>query len=293
MLGKVRLVKYAGRRVISRSEASDLLQERILSGAPFLACRFGSSELNTVWRTLQKRITGNTYKYDEIISIICKQSGFFPDDLSYADAFTDCMIDSIRLADMVGIWAYPGEEYVLSRYAPDAQLTALANLEPWYLPENPWTKALAGKRVLVVHPFESTIQEQFAKRENLFPGTDILPEFELLTYKAVQTIAGNRDERFNTWFDALSFMEDQIRQFEFDIAIVGCGAYGLPLAASIKAMGRQAVHLGGATQLLFGIRGKRWDEMPEISKWYNDSWIRPLDQDHCTNYRTIEGGCYW
>jgi hypothetical protein len=34
---------------------------------------------------------------------------------------------------------------------------------------------------------------------------------------------------------------------------------GLPLAAAIKAMGRPALHLGGALQLLFGIRGRRWE----------------------------------
>ena len=46
----------------------------------------------------------------------------------------------------------------------------------------------------------------------------------------------------------------------FDIAIIGCGAYGLPLAAKLKKEGRQAIHLAGVTQLMFGIKGKRWEE---------------------------------
>jgi hypothetical protein len=36
------------------------------------------------------------------------------------------------------------------------------------------------------------------------------------------------------------------------------------------------VHLGGATQRLFGIRGKRWDERPFFQNLYNEHWTRPL-----------------
>lgn len=43
-------------------------------------------------------------------------------------------------------------------------------------------------KVLVIHPFEDTIKSQYQKREKLFPGTDILPEFELKTLKAVREI---------------------------------------------------------------------------------------------------------
>ena len=34
----------------------------------------------------------------------------------------------------------------------------------------------------------------------------------------------------------------------------------MPLAAFIKSIGKKAVHLGGSTQILFGIKGERWDE---------------------------------
>ena len=33
--------------------------------------------------------------------------------------------------------------------------------------------------------------------------------------------------------------------------------------------------MSGATQLLFGIKGKRWDDHPVISKLYNPAWVRP------------------
>ena len=50
-------------------------------------------------------------------------------------------------------------------------------------------------------------------------------------------------------------MKSQMDQTDYDIALIGCGAYGFPLAAHAKRMGKQAIHMGGSLQLLFGIRG--------------------------------------
>lgn len=49
-------------------------------------------------------------------------------------------------------------------------------------------------------------------------------------------------------------MKDEIDKQDYDIALIGCGAYGFPLAAHIKRSGKKAIHLGGALQLLFGIK---------------------------------------
>lgn len=47
---------------------------------------------------------------------------------------------------------------------------------------------------------------------------------------------------------------------DYDIVLLGCGAYGFPLAAYAKRRGKQAIHMGGSLQLLFGIKGKRWED---------------------------------
>ena len=88
-------------------------------------------------------------------------------------------------------------------------------------------------------------------------------------------------------------MQDQISQVDFDIAIIGAGAYGLPLAAYCKRIGKQAIQMSGATQLLFGIKGKRWDDHPVISKFYNESWVRPNSNETPTKKGKVEGGSYW
>ena len=166
--------------------------------------------------------------------------------------------------------------------------------------------AVEQRKVLVVHPFVDTIRSQYQKRELLFSNPDVLPEFELKTLKAVQTIAGTKSE-FASWFDALKYMEDEIDKIDFDIAIIGCGAYGLPLAAHVKRIGKQAVHIAGGTQLLFGILGKRWTEQyqgfwhyrPGIDislnyhPLFNEYWVSPSRHEKPKGSEKVEGGCYW
>jgi hypothetical protein len=77
------------------------------------------------------------------------------------------------------------------------------------------------------------------------------------------------------------------------VALLGCGAYGLPLAAAIKRSGRQAIHLGGALQVLFGIRGRRWEQIPKIAALMNDHWIRPSEAETPVSAVRVDQGCYW
>ena len=54
-----------------------------------------------------------------------------------------------------------------------------------------------------------------------------------------------------------------------------------------------AIQMFGATQLLFGIKGKRWDDHPVIGKLYNDAWVRPAESEGIARRETVEGGSYW
>ena len=86
-------------------------------------------------------------------------------------------------------------------------------------------------------------------------------------------------------------MKMEIHTKDFDVALVGAGAYGTPLCLFIKSLGKQALQSGGATQLLFGIIGKRWEEREPIKSYLNEHWIRPSVQPE--GYKNIEKGCYW
>lgn len=301
----IELSDYAGKEVLAIQAGNDFLRQAVLSGRPFMACRFGNVELKTMTkfemaaRKIEmapdrrlSQIGWSARGRREAMKRLCSNAGFFPEQETLVLRFVRLTREACGKADLIGVWFNPMEDYMISHYAPQTSMTYLRGLEPWYS-ERPWTAALEGKRVLVIHPFADTIEKQYGRRELLFPGTDILPEFQLRAVKAVQTIAGTKDSRFENWFEALDWMEREAMKEEFDIAIIGCGAYGFPLAARLKAHGRQAVHLGGATQLLFGIKGARWDNHEIISGLFNENWVRPSEEERPAGANRVEGACYW
>lgn len=279
--------------LLSSEHVNQMIYTKIMDNKPFMIGRYGSTELVTM-RNVEFALNN---KIKSSMNQLNEWSGFFPNDIKYADKFVDTIRNASKECDIFGMWFNQFEEYFVKHYMNEnVSCTYLFNLEPWTSSENPWSAALKGKKVLVIHPFSETIKSQYEKREMIFPGTDILPEFELKTLKAVQTIAGEQDERFADWFSALDFMYREALKIDFDVAIIGCGAYGFPLAAKLKKADKQTIHLAGATQLLFGIRGKRWDTVADkeyVRKFYNDAWVYPCEEDRPRNANKVEDGCYW
>ena len=286
-------VHYNNQRYLDFDHANACISEALKNAEPFLACRFGSGEMRTFLRAQEIKMGIRRRMPETNMDSMCINAGFFPRDEKLVLQFGDLMETVCREVDLIGIWeTLPMENYVLNTYVKQAKCCYLSGLEPFFA-KIPWTLALEGKRVLVIHPFVDTIREQYKKRETLFGAAEILPEFQLLTLKAVQTIAGQHDERFKDWFEALDYMYENALKETFDVAVIGCGAYGFPLAAMLKRAGKQAIHLGGATQLLFGIRGNRWDQKQEYQPFINENWCRPSLSERPDSADKIEGGCYW
>jgi hypothetical protein len=275
---------------------SAIARDAIATGKQCMIGRLGSAELGcasfqTRWRA--GKVVRLAYP-KSLRRVMQVNAGVFPTDDASLDRFSEVFLDALSKADVMGVCFNRNEQRIVGRFCPDARLVQheALNCVLW---ENPWSSELAGKAVLVVHPFAKTIESQYRTRRTLlFDNPKILPEFELKTLAAVQSSAG-KGCGFSTWFDALEHMREEIANTDFDVAIIGAGAYGLPLAADVKEMGRQAVHLGGATQLLFGIRGRRWEvESPDdIAPLFNEHWVRPSREETPKDSRLVEGGCYW
>ena len=90
-------------------------------------------------------------------------------------------------------------------------------------------------------------------------------------------------------------MYNEAMKKDFDVALIGCGAYGFPLAAKIKRAGKIALHLGGFTQLLFGIKGARWENAQDYYRKLldNPAWVRPLPEETPDGFFRHENGAYW
>ncbi len=293
------------RKLLTDQEAAIEIANAIKMGKPYFVGRFGHTEMNFIARILGRRINGSEGECEQWLDALCKNAGFFPKDTVLSERYVDIMIESCKEVDVQAIWNLYMEDYMLDKYAPAAKTMRLRSIEPWvkyriqYMEELPWSSALKGKNVLIVHPFVDSIQNQyFTRRQHLFEkiyeADVILPEFNLKVVKAVQTIANNTDDRFCDWFEALEWMYNECMCQNFDIALIGCGAYGYPLAAKIKKAGKIAIHMGGSLQLMFGIMGNRWESDELFCKRVlNNSWTKPSEVERPVGLGTIENGCYW
>lgn len=109
---------------------------------------------------------------------------FFPLDDNSIENFCVLMLEDMRQLDLLGSWLK--DERCIVQLIENVGKTSLYYLELFFS-TCPWTRALSGKKVLVIHPFAELIERQYrSKRDRLFAHSDILPEFELQTIKAVQ-----------------------------------------------------------------------------------------------------------
>lgn len=297
-----------------RNRANEILLNALQAEKPCMISRFGSGEIGIVSNYLQVHASNafltKCYRYvvddcglpiwDKLFfKSMRNNAGIFPESIETLERFSERYLQDTPLIDILGSFNYT-EKFMPLRN--DVVNVHLECLYPFWA-ERPWTLALQGKKVLVVHPFIETIKAQYSRRTKLFDNPELLPGFELKTLKAVQSNAGAK-VHYKDWFEALKWMEDEMSRIDFDICILGCGAYGLPLAATAKRMGKKAIHMGGGSQLLFGIKGKRWDNdgyhwknLPQLytnySSLYNDYWVRPSQAETPKSAQKVEGACYW
>lgn len=302
------------RGITDPDKASELIYNLLASGKPCMIARYGAFELTSVINYLGvknaqhsclKYIMGNELQWwwnKRLMRFMQSNAGFFPSTEENLMKFGEMMIEDSKHMDILGSWL--AEEKLMNVYfANNIKIVHLRLLEPFWT-NQPWTKVLEGKRVVVVHPFAETIMLQYENnRDKLFKNPNVLPLFKSLrVVKAVQSLGGGSN--FETWFEALDYMKKEVEREDFDVCLIGCGAYGFPLAAYVKIMGKQAIHLGGALQLLFGIKGNRWEDPNYgVKEWgipygsysnlINDFWVKPLLKDTPKNAKQVEGACYW
>jgi len=118
---------------------------------------------------------------------------------------------------------------------------------------------------------------------------------KFIFYRSFNTSANNHLHK--NWIETYCIMCKDISQLDFDIALLGCGGYGLPLCDYIhKKLNKPAIYVGGGLQLLFGVMGKRWDTSDywkNIIKEHNPKFIRPSGDEILKNNHFVENGCFW
>lgn len=292
-----RFENAVSKKLLTQVETDALITSLLNSERPFFIGRLGGYENGICWNFARARFG------DDKHSQKWRSHATFNAGVSLAgdeslDRFAVIYLSAIPYLDLVGTWEkVPGMNPLLETFGSAfLAYSLLHRLDPWhaYMEGRPsWTQALKNKRVLVIHPFVRSIKQQFERKQTVKSIKDILPDFALETCMPPVTFAGIDNAK--TWVSNLEALMAKVAAHSFDVAIIGCGAYGFPLGAFVKQLGRQAIHLGGSTQLLFGIRGSRWENQSYHSypALMDETWVRPVEDERPPAANILEDSAYW
>ena len=289
-----RLDGISEQRIIGFEEAHRRLAGAIRQGIPYAMGKLGGCETRSLFYAVGFFQPDWPYamswlKYAKQLYL---QAGVFPVEKKSFHEFARHYRDQVLpQVDYLYLWQSWRKETTLAKRYARGSAFSVGFFQDFIA--GSWLESLAGKRVLVVSPFAATIQSQYAKRTEIWRSMPtILPEFELLTLKCplhAHLVAPEHP----SWMATLRHLCSACDALDYDVLIAGAGAWGLPLATHAKSRGKVGVHMGGATQLLFGIKGVRWDDRSDASEIYNEHWTYPSEEETPKGVELIEGACYW
>lgn len=271
-------------------EISKAIQNALDTGDGAIIGRNGTIELDIM------------ISYDQSkLYTLMKNAGIFP--TSVAEEWRKLSIEATKEADVLATgWYEPlklAEEIALYRWDTKAIQVPLRSLEPYYVESDQmWTKYIAGSTVSVVSCFTQTMKSQVEKLDRIWKS-EVLPSN--VKWNWVQT--GHNylvAQGINEWpsniqssMDAIDWIVSEVVKQGSRFAIIGCGGIGMPVALKLKERGVICIVMGGAIQVLFGIKGKRWANHSVISKFWNEHWVSPSEDETPNNANLVENGCYW
>ena len=276
---------------------SFFLYEKISNNEPFAAGKIGNCELMCIFNFFicqHKKINPIQWS-PNVIEEIYNNTGVFPKTENARLNFINQITSDLQDLDALAWWSVFNLDFearFIKKYSPNCELIDLQSLEPFYF-GCPWTESLKNKKVLIISPFAETIKQQYKNKDKIWKDKRLLPDFELLCIKHDHSPGIDKPSKYDSWKEMVENIKNQMSNIDYDIVLTGTGASSLPLIAHAKRSNKMGIHLGGPLQLLFGIKGGRWDQGPIGKYFYNEYWVRPSKDETPEKFKNIESGCYW
>lgn len=261
----------------------------------FLAGRFGTVECQALdWITNRPHVEVP----EEMRLVLERNAGVFPFDVPSVKAWGEDARIAFTGSDVLAVgWYAPTadkERQILGMWGWAGMSVALRSLEPYYCNKR-WTSLLSRRKVCAVTSFAGTAAGQVEK-----PVWDP-PLWKNVEWSFVQTgyaptLAQGRagwPESPSCWQEAVEWTVQEVLRTGAEIVIIGCGGLGMSIGHRLKKEGKVCIVLGGATQVLFGIKGERWRQHTVIGKLWNSEWVWPSLEETPAGASEVEGACYW
>lgn len=285
----------------------EYIESKINSGKNFIIPRVSGIENNVavfgrMCKNLGKIPDDIQQYFQRILPAMKNNAGIKMTNFNSILKYSDMYLEAFDNCEMFAGWEVHGDyinhisqsyDYIVKTYNTKKIIWAF-NFDIFhYIYSNPWTRALKGKRILIISPFEESIKEKIPIREKIY-GIDLFPDCIITTIKPPQTQADQDSREFDIELTDFFKKLDKIKD-TYDVALVSCGGYANPVCNYIYKSGKSSIYIGGVLQLYFGILGNRWlIERPDVIRLFlNEHWSRPKISERPINYEKVEGGCYW
>jgi hypothetical protein len=279
------------------------IEKALSENTGLLVGRFGTIEFETIWFHMMTGTLKKDYLY-----VLERNAGVFGDAASISRWCSE-YASACRSSDIFATGWYAPIKVREQEFFKDTSVvqTILRALEPYYWPvEERWSRALNGQKVCVVSSFTDTIKGQLAKGEEkiwpsgaigLGPSGAIWPAAEWSFVKTgyAPSLALGRagwECDAENWETCVEYVVGEVLKTGARLVILGCGGLAMVIAGRLKAAGKICIVMGGATQVLFGIKGRRW-ENHQISGFWNSEWVGPSASETPAGASEVERGCYW
>lgn len=285
-------------------EIKKAIQQCLKENKGLLVGRFGTIELECL-------LVGKEIRPEQI-TILERNAGIFPTTPTSISLWQEEYTKAVQQSDFLATgWYAPlekAEERLLQRFRWEGYPVKLRCLEPYYVdPCYRWTSELEGQDVCVVSSFADSMEKQVKEnREKIWKENHVdsllppLTRWHFIKTGYSPILAQGRatwmdalDTDVSSWHEAVDKLEANILATGAKVVLLGCGGLAMVLGQRLKAKGKICIVMGGAIQVLFGIRGKRWEHHSIISHFWNDAWSWPSLDETPAGANEVEGACYW
>lgn len=244
--------------------------------------------------------------YEAMLRYHCEfMFGIFPTDTSFLHDFSQFYTKHIHHIDILGLFQADQEKKIIKENVLNALFIPYQFTEPdRSIPaseSNCYLRFFEGKKILFISPFADLLKSRANKdtfeavwlnigKKWFWPSE--VNAYEI-PYSYVTSV--NTYKKYKNSMNLFYSICTNIGEMDFDMAFIGAGALGLPIASHLKNQGKIAISLGGHLQVLFGVRGSRWsnDEF-WTTNYINHHWIEMPKKYHPEKKSILtDNGAYW
>jgi hypothetical protein len=273
-------------------DGNNFIRHYLKNNTSFCCGKIGVTELNILYCYFHLKNGGNLLPHlkHEVENI----AGMYPYNSETVNKFAEDTLNRLKYIDLIPKWSkiLPDfENFIFNTYCPKAHITDLMHFEPYFY-DKPWSEFLKDKKVLVFSPFKESIDNNFKNLSKIW-NNKLTNNFDLNVVKYPFAITLDNNTSYKTSQEVYKKYLDILSKENFDVGIFGTGYTSLLFATECKKMNKIGMHLGGATQMLFGVKGQRWKDNDKYQPFFNDFWSTPLNSEIPEKHKLVEGGCYW